>query len=274
MARIRTIKPEFFRHEQLQELEKENPKAYVMLVFAALWGHCDKYGRFEWKPKYLALDILPFLQPQFKIADTLELLHQHGFIKRYEVDGKHYGRVLSFEKHQRITGKEAQDGGRFPDEAPQQQRGIIGEATGKHMESQEGKGKEGNGDKGALLLPFVSDEPNEDNSEVHTSFDWKIVPPGVSKTHWRDWLKVRRTKKGANTDSAWEAFCRECEKAGISIGEGVKICAEKEWRGFEASWIEKEERGNTSGLSELVDTAKRISTNAEDAIVPRKRVAT
>lgn len=45
MARIRTIKPEFFRHEGLQDLEQANPGAYAMLVFAALWGHCDKHGR-------------------------------------------------------------------------------------------------------------------------------------------------------------------------------------------------------------------------------------
>ena len=44
MARIRTIKPEFFRHESLQDLEIANPGMYPMMVFEALWGHCDSKG--------------------------------------------------------------------------------------------------------------------------------------------------------------------------------------------------------------------------------------
>jgi hypothetical protein len=78
MARIRTIKPEFFRHEGLQDLEAANPGNYIMLVFAALWGHCDKAGHFVWKPRSLKLDILPFLD--FDIFATLNLLAGGGFI--------------------------------------------------------------------------------------------------------------------------------------------------------------------------------------------------
>ena len=72
MARIRTVKPDFFRDEDLQDLERANPGKYTMLVFEGLWGHCDKNGNFEWKPRTLKLDILPFLD--FDMADTLEVL--------------------------------------------------------------------------------------------------------------------------------------------------------------------------------------------------------
>lgn len=270
MARIRTIKPEFFRHEQLQDIEAENPKSYVMLVFAALWGHCDKQGRFLWKPRHLKLDILPFLD--FDMAATLELLCQHGFVRRYEVDGKQYGKVLSFETHQRLTGKEAQEGGRFPDEIILQQPGSNGEAPVKHPGAQEGKGKEGNGDIVASLSLDVS--KIDQKQEPDASFNWAKAPSGVDHTHWRDWLKVRKTKKATNTDSAWGLFSREAGKAGVTIADAVRVCAERGWAGFEAEWIGKEERGNTSGLNELVDTVKRISTNTEDAVCPRKRVAT
>jgi hypothetical protein len=132
MARIRTIKPEFFRHEGLQDLETTKPGLHVMLVFAALWGHCDSNGRFEWRPRQLKLDILPFLD--FDIGQTLGALEGAGFVRRYEVGGKAYGEIGSFEKHQRLTGKEASQGVRFPgpgSEAPEKQEGSDGETSGK-----------------------------------------------------------------------------------------------------------------------------------------------
>lgn len=151
MARIRTIKPEFFRHEGLQDLAIEHG-AHVMLVFAGLWGHCDKAGRFEWRPRQLKLDILPFLD--FDMAETLEILEAAGMVDRYEVDGKAYGAIDSFREHQRLSGKEQQEPEKHP-EPPEKQRISNGEATGKQlgstgdqMESQEGKGREEEGNGG------------------------------------------------------------------------------------------------------------------------------
>lgn len=146
MARIRTIKPEFFRHEGLQDLEAENPGACVMLVFAGLWGHCDKAGRFEWKPRTLKLDILPFIE--FDMGKTLALLCVGGFVRKYEIDGKQYGEIRSFEKHQRINGKESQEPEKHPapcEETQQGDSGSNGEATGKQLPEQEGKGREEEG---------------------------------------------------------------------------------------------------------------------------------
>lgn len=139
MARIRTIKPEFFRHEALQDLEIANPGMYPMMVFEALWGHCDSKGRFEWKPRMLKLDILPFLP--FDMAKTLEILERAKMLHRYAVDGKEYGEIETFEKHQRLSGKELTEGEKFPSPSngtPVKQLGSDGEIP----ESQEGKGRE------------------------------------------------------------------------------------------------------------------------------------
>lgn len=146
MARIRTIKPEFFRHEILQDLEIANPGMYPMMVFEALWGHCDSKGRFEWKPRMLKLDILPFLP--FDMSVTLEILETSGMLHKYEVEGKQYGIIHSFEKHQRLSGKELTEGEKYPNpfdlkeeinnESSVKQRGSAREIP----ESQEGKGRE------------------------------------------------------------------------------------------------------------------------------------
>lgn len=157
MARIRTVKPTFFRHEGLQELELNHPGKYPMFVFEGLWGHCDKLGRFRWSPRTLKLDILPFLP--FDIADTLAILERHGYVRRYVVDGKEYGLIPTFTDHQRINGREAQEPCEFPDppsedlekviNLPGKHWGSVEEAVGKQSGSitdgrkgREGKGRE------------------------------------------------------------------------------------------------------------------------------------
>lgn len=156
MARIRTIKPEFFRHEGLQDLEIANPGKYPMMVFEALWGHCDSKGRFEWKPRMLKLDILPFLP--FDMAETLAILVKAGMLHRYTVDGKEYGEIETFEKHQRLSGKELTEGEKFPAPEPElsvKHRGSVGEIP----ESQEGKGREGNKEGKGLVAALPENFP-------------------------------------------------------------------------------------------------------------------
>ena len=131
MARIRSIKPEFFRHEGLQDLEAANPGAFVMLAFAGLWAVCDRAGRFQWKPRTLKLDILPFLE--FDMARTLDLLASKGFVVRYEVGGEPFGVIPTWTKHQ--TGESLKNERiRFPEppEATQSGPGTFPDKSGKH----------------------------------------------------------------------------------------------------------------------------------------------
>lgn len=169
MARIRTIKPEFFRHEGLQDVAAKHG-AHVMLVFAGLWGHCDKEGRFEWKPRTLKLDILPFLD--FEMSEALKSLCEAGFVEQYEVDGKQYGLIPSFNSHQRVGGKEAQESAKYP--APEvkqsgkksathaKRRGSNGEAAGKHSPLQEEEGKGRGREEEVSEAPRASPSPPQD----------------------------------------------------------------------------------------------------------------
>jgi len=190
MSRIRTIKPEFFRHEGLQELENDCPGEHVMLVFAALWGHCDKNGVFEWKPRSLKLDILPFVT--FDMETTLERLEDAGFIHRFVHGDKEYGVIESFGTHQRIGGKEATDLSRFPDPP---NRGSNGEAMGKQrgsngekLELQEGKGRELGKGKG---------KGREDGA---------AAPAGLDLATWERWTayrsEIRKPLKPASIPAA------------------------------------------------------------------------
>lgn len=142
MARIRNIKPDYFRHEALQDLEAANPGLYIMLTYIALWTQCDANGIFPWRPRVLKLDILPFIE--YNLAGTLDLLLNAGYIAQFTAaDGNTYGHIPTFKKHQRITGKEAIEGKKYPIPISPQSGGAVGatpgnngETTGKHPDAQ------------------------------------------------------------------------------------------------------------------------------------------
>jgi hypothetical protein len=107
MARIRTIKPDFFRHEDLYAAEVESGLP-LRLAFAGLWTVCDREGRFRWRPLQLKLDCLPYDNVDF--SRVLDALATRGFIVRYRVtdeSGAHdFGFVPSWRKHQVINPRE------------------------------------------------------------------------------------------------------------------------------------------------------------------------
>jgi hypothetical protein len=104
LARIRTIKPEFFKHGDLFDAEKETGLP-LRLAFAGIWCLCDREGRFRWKPREMKLDVLPHDDVDF--SRVLDALATRGFLVQYECDGVMYGWVPSFKQHQNINNKES-----------------------------------------------------------------------------------------------------------------------------------------------------------------------
>jgi len=103
MARIRTVKPELFRHAELYELEQETGLP-VRLCFIALFTCCDKEGRFKWRPKELKLDCLPYDEIDF--SRVLDALAARGFLVKYAWRGSLFGCIPTFQRHQIINNKE------------------------------------------------------------------------------------------------------------------------------------------------------------------------
>lgn len=99
MSRIRSMKPECFRHEELCELESKHPEARIYATFLGLMTQSDKAGRFEWKPRTLHLDVLPFVD--YDLERTMDMLVEHGFLTKYVVGRKTYGCYPTWIKHQR-----------------------------------------------------------------------------------------------------------------------------------------------------------------------------
>lgn len=99
MARIRTIKPEFWRNRQLASLSD-----FTRLVAIALLNVADDEGYFEADPLLIRGDVFPFHEDSMSIHGALMELSNINYCKIQDHPQKGpIGRVVNFEKHQVIS---------------------------------------------------------------------------------------------------------------------------------------------------------------------------
>lgn len=98
MARIRTIKPEFFTSEDIVSL---SPLA--RLLYIGLWCEADKRGRFKWKPKTFAIRWLP--GDDCDINALCGELTESGVVVLY---GDNLAYIPGFDRHQHVNPRETE----------------------------------------------------------------------------------------------------------------------------------------------------------------------
>tara|TARA_R110002012_G_scaffold321500_1_gene549574 strand:+ start:321 stop:947 length:627 start_codon:yes stop_codon:yes gene_type:complete len=99
MARIRTVKPEFFTSESVLSV---SPLA--RLFFIGLWCEADRDGLLKWKPKTLKFRYLP--SDSVNIEKLCLELESAEMIITYSVDGNDYCEIPGFKSHQVINNRE------------------------------------------------------------------------------------------------------------------------------------------------------------------------
>jgi hypothetical protein len=99
MARLRTLKPSFFTHEELGELSPLH-----RLLFQGLWCYADRDGYLEDRPKLLKTVVLPY--DKCDIDALLTDLAVKGFIVRYLAGGKRCIHIPAFGVHQKPHARE------------------------------------------------------------------------------------------------------------------------------------------------------------------------
>lgn len=123
MSRIRGVKPDFFKHEDLALLSPLH-----RLAFIGLWTQADREGRLEDRPRKLKTDVLPYDPCDF--SAILNDLVRAGFIRRYVVQGQSYLLVPKLKKHQRFHPDEKQSVLPPPPETPESTNVISEEHQG------------------------------------------------------------------------------------------------------------------------------------------------
>lgn len=98
MPRIRSIKPGFFKSEDVSALPLR-----ARLTWIGLWTHCDDQGRTKDNARLIKGDIWPLDDVSLRdIEEDLSTLAAAGRIVRYEVDGRRYLEIVNWSEHQKI----------------------------------------------------------------------------------------------------------------------------------------------------------------------------
>jgi hypothetical protein len=97
MARIRTIKPEFWTDSLMVQLPP-----LARLIYIALWTAADDHGLIPDEPERLAMEVMP-RENALVFDDWLQFFEAVGRIDRYYApDGSNYFRIGKWELHQRV----------------------------------------------------------------------------------------------------------------------------------------------------------------------------
>lgn len=156
MARIRTIKPEFFTSEDIVSL---SPMA--RLLYIALWCEADREGRLAWKPKTFKMRYFP--ADNCDINALCDEITSAGLVKLY---GDSLAYIPAFHAHQHINPREAAS--QLPEppktDAKTTRAPRVKDASPRDSDPQvgrEGKGKEGIDDASSRFDAFWSAYPKK-----------------------------------------------------------------------------------------------------------------
>ena len=205
MARIRTIKPEFFTSEDIVGLS-----THARLLYIALWCEADREGRFSWKPKTFKMRYFP--GDSANIDKLCDELRQAGLVMVYIVNDQQYAFIPTFHAHQHINPREAKS--QLP-EPPANvnttREARVSDASARVSDTQvgmEGKGR-----------------------EIYAR------PSDVSEQVWADFQQLRKTKKAPVNKTVIDGVREEAKKVGLSLQDALEMQVRRGWQGFDSSWV-------------------------------------
>jgi hypothetical protein len=67
-----------------------------------------------------------------------------------------------------------------------------------------------------------------------------LTAMGISEGLAKDWIKVRKEKKQAITQTALDRIKSHAESNNFTFDKAIKICVEKSWAGFNVKWLDHE----------------------------------
>jgi hypothetical protein len=187
MARIRSIKPDFWTDEKVVQLSYE-----ARLVYIGLWNFADDDGRMICSRSKIKMQIMP--ADSIDISAILDEISRLGLICLYEIDKVQYLQINGFSKHQRVDRKRAS----ILPPPPK----VLDECL-RHF-PKEGNGMEGNGVEGKkedsdhrlrddrpdnfLQLPATRQPAEDEFSAVWLQWPRKVAKAAALKA----WVKARK----------------------------------------------------------------------------------
>lgn len=209
MARIRTIKPDFWTDETLTECSLS-----ARLLFIGTWNFCDDEGNLENSHIQLKSKIFPV--DNLDVRPLIQELVTHGLLNEYSVSGKKYLNIKGFKKHQLINRPSKPQ---FPlYESSLNTHGALTEHS--LQKGREGKGMEGSVVSPSALVELASqsqpvvDEPlplfSENQTTQVTVVDTQEVKPeSLIFDHWKSVMNHPRAVLAEKTKQLLKARLKE-----------------------------------------------------------------
>lgn len=221
MARIRTIKPEFFTSEDIVSL---SPLA--RLLYVALWCEADREGRMAWKPRTFKIRYLP--------ADSCDVealcaeITAAGLVVLY---GEGLAYIPAFARHQHVNPRESASTLPVPDASPTRDSRDSDVQVGKERKGREGKEEEQSASATADAPSRADPIPYQAIVDAYNSTMTKL--PKVRELTAKRKAAIRRawqeTKERQSADF-WLAYFEECDSDPFRNGTGPYRAPHEGWR--------------------------------------------
>lgn len=80
----------------------------------------------------------------------------------------------------------------------------------------------------------------------------KLISLDVSEKDAKDWMEVRKQRRGVFTENVIENILTECQKHQFAFPEAIKASAKYGWQGFEYQWfLNKQNNGSTNNQNTI-----------------------
>jgi hypothetical protein len=223
MARIRTIKPEFFTSEDITELDPLS-----RLLYIALWCEADKEGRFAWKPKTFKMRYLP--ADDCDVNAICDALVTRGLVILY---GDGLAVIPSFRDHQHINPREKDSIFDAPTVEDLTRARRVDDASVTRREEGRKEGKEGREGKGTCPEKTPDGEGESGTDERRKKRRGTEEDEKAARWMFGLVLTVNSTAKAPNFE-IWADEIRLMRE--IDKRTHKEICALFQWAKRDAFW--------------------------------------
>jgi len=227
MARIRTVKPEFWTSEQVMEC---SPNA--RLLFIGMWNFCDDAGIHPASERTLKAEVFPGDDiTTSNVRRWIDELLSNGLLFEYSAENRLYWQVTGW-KHQRI------DRPHFKFPKPNDEQSEMDLRSIDDRSTQEGNGMEGKGNRNIKegIEIEASCDARRTFDDQSSNFRLEAEPPKTVNGHKHDEPpkpkpKTRRTVIDPDFDMSAELY-------GWGIERGYSADKiESEFEKFKTYWI-------------------------------------
>jgi len=223
--RIRSIKPEFWRSDDIDALSIPD-----RLLFIGLWSYVDDSGVGVDKEPAIAADLFAgdlardAHECSVRVHGGLKHLAAAGLITRYAVNGRRYLHITNWDRHQKINRPSES---RYPpptSEDAELQGALTEGSVRAHADSPLGTGEQGNrgtGEQGSSVGGLVRSAPRrgtrlpDDFTLTDELSDWARretpgVDPAVETEKFCDYWRAKTGKDATKVDwvATWRNWMR------------------------------------------------------------------